>query len=71
MKNLNAILSGFNKTLAKLEALSAKNSKAVEENTSRIVSLQEQNLGLIAETQAAKNVAANIRKLIQDEAASE
>lgn len=40
---------------------------SVEENTNRISELHEQNLSLTAEAQAAKNIAANLAKLIENE----
>lgn len=67
MKALKGILSGFNKTITKLEQLSKLNNDHVEENTQRIKSLQEQNLSLTAEAQAAKNIADNLRKLLATE----
>lgn len=71
MKQLNAILSGFNKTLTKLDALVSSNSKTVDDNTARIDVLKQQNLELTAEAQAAKNVASNIRKMIEGEVKGE
>lgn len=67
MKALKGILSGFNKTITKLEQLNKVNITHVEENTQRIKSLQEQNLSLTAEAQAAKNIADNLRKLVTAE----
>jgi len=40
---------------------------SVEENTNRISALHQQNLSLTAEAQAAKNIAANLAKLIENE----
>ncbi|OIN07925.1 hypothetical protein [Oceanisphaera psychrotolerans] len=71
MKNLKSILTGFNKTLTKLEALTKQNTKQVEVNTTRIDELKQQNLDLTAEAQAAKNIAQNIRQLITAEATVE
>lgn len=42
----------------------ATNNMAVDENTRNIVNLQERNLILMAEAQAAKNVSDNIRNMI-------
>lgn len=42
----------------------ATNNMAVDENTRNIVNLQERNLTLMAEAQAAKNVSENIRNMI-------
>lgn len=67
MKALNGILSGFTKTISKLEQLAKANMVSVEENTDRISALHEQNLYLTAEAQAAKNIAANLAKLIENE----
>jgi len=67
MKALNGILSGFTKTINKLEQLAKHNMVSVEENTNRIASLHEQNLSLTAEAQAAKNIAKNLAKLIENE----
>jgi hypothetical protein len=67
MKALNGILSGFNKTIDKLERLAKTNFTNVEENTDRIQALYQQNLNLTAEAQAAKNIATNLRKLIDNE----
>lgn len=71
MKALKSILSGFNKTLIKLEALNAANTKQVEMNTTRIDELKQENLALTAEAQAAKNIAQNVRQLITTEATVE
>lgn len=67
MKALNGILSGFTKTINKLEQLAKANMVTVEENTNRISSLHQKNLSLTAEAQAAKNIAANLAKLIENE----
>lgn len=67
MKALNGILSSFTKTISKLEQLAKANTVSVEENTNRIYDLHQQNLSLTAEAQAAKNIAANLVKLIENE----
>jgi len=54
----------INKTLDELDRLMATNNMAVDENTRNIVNLQERNLILMAEAQAAKNVSDNIRNMI-------
>ena len=54
----------INKTLNELDRLMASNNLAVDENTRNIDKLQERNLMLMAEAQAAKNVADNIRNMI-------
>lgn len=59
--------SGLYKTISKMEQLAKHNMVSVEENTSRIAYLHEQNLDLTAEAQAAKNIAANLAKLIENE----
>jgi len=67
MKALNGILSVFNKTIKKLELLAETNENHVELNTKRIDNLKENNLSLTAEAQAAKNIAENLKKLIETE----
>lgn len=71
MKVLQGILSGFTKTIDKLEKLTKVNMVTVEENTDRITKLHQQNLDLTAEAQAAKNIASNLRKLIESETEGE
>ncbi|MFA7168908.1 MAG: hypothetical protein WC096_08405 [Sphaerochaetaceae bacterium] len=67
MKALNGILSDLTKTITKLDRLASINITTVEENTDRIDALQQQNLSLTAEAQAARNIAANLLKLIENE----
>lgn len=66
MKNLNSILKTFQKTIAKLDALAESNESIVAVNTKAIDALQQCNLDLIAEQQAAKNAADKIRALIAE-----
>lgn len=65
MKAFNGIMSVFNKTISKLEMLVEANNELVNDNTKRIDSLKAKNLDLIAESQAAKNAAANLRKILE------
>lgn len=68
MKQFNAILKTFTKTLEKLEKLQEQRNKQVAVNTYEIDKLRDKNLELIAESQAAKNVAHNLRQIIKSEA---
>jgi hypothetical protein len=67
MNALKAILKAHNKVITKLETLATKNDTTVESNDRYIKQLQEQNLELVAEAQAARNIASNFRKLIEEE----
>lgn len=64
MIQLNKILKSFKKTIDKLEQLTAANNIEVSRNTEQIDRLQEKNLLLIAEAQAAKETAENLKALI-------
>lgn len=64
MIQLNKILKSFQKTIDQLEQLTAANNVEVSRNTEQIDRLQEKNLILIAEAQAAKETAENLKALI-------
>lgn len=64
MIQLNKILKSFQKTIDQLEQLTAANNIEVSRNTEQIVRLQEKNLLLIAEAQAAKETAENLKALV-------
>ena len=64
MIQLNKILKSFKKTIGQLEQLTAANNVEVSRNTEQIDRLQEKNLILIAEAQAAKETAENLKALI-------
>lgn len=63
MIQLNKILKSFQKTIDQLEQLTAANNVEVSRNTEQIDRLQEKNLILIAEAQAAKETAENLKAL--------
>lgn len=67
MRKLNKILSAFTKTINDLNELSALNDKRVHNNTSIITGLQEANLSLIAESTAARNLANNLKNILEGE----
>lgn len=64
MIQLNKILKSHKKTIDQLEQLTAANNVEVSRNTEQIDRLQEKNLLLIAEAQAAKETAENLKALI-------
>lgn len=64
MIQLNKILKSFQKVIDQLEQLTASNNIEVSRNTEQIDRLQEKNLILIAEAQAAKETAENLKALI-------
>lgn len=64
MIQLQKILKSFQKTIDQLEQLTAANNIEVSRNTEQIDRLQEKNLILIAEAQAAKETADNLKALI-------
>ena len=64
MIQLNKILKSFQKTIDQLEQLTATNNVEVSRNTEQIDRLQEKNMILIAEAQAAKETAENRKALI-------
>lgn len=64
MIQLNKILKSFQKTIDQLEQLTATNNVEVSRNTEQIDRLQEKNLLLIAESQAAKETAEKLSALI-------
>lgn len=64
MIQLQKILKTFSKTIDQLEQLTAANNIEVSRNTEQIDRLQEKNLLLIAEAQAAKETAENLKALI-------
>ncbi len=64
MIQLNKILKSFQKVIDQLEQLTATNNVEVSRNTEQIDRLQEKNLILIAEAQAAKETAENLKALI-------
>jgi uncharacterized coiled-coil protein SlyX len=64
MIQLNKILKSFQKTIDQLEQLTAANNIEVSRNTEQIDRLQEKNLLLIAEAQAAKETAENLKALV-------
>lgn len=64
MIQLNKILKSFSKTIDQLEQLTAANNIEVSRNTEQIDRLQEKNMLLIAEAQAAKETAENLKALI-------
>lgn len=61
---LNKILKTFTKAIDQLEQLTVTNNVEVSRNTEQIDRLQEKNLILIAEAQAAKETAENLKALI-------
>lgn len=61
MIQLNKILKSFQKVI---DQLTATNNIEVSRNTEQIDRLQEKNLLLIAEAQAAKETAENLKALI-------
>lgn len=67
MVQLKKILKTFTRTLDQLEQLVAANNLKVDFNTQEIDRLQQLNLTLMGEAQAAKNVAQNIRNMINTE----
>jgi hypothetical protein len=67
MIQLNKILKSFKKTIDQLEQLAAANNIEVSRNTEQIDRLREKNLILIAEAQAAKETAENLKELIVSE----
>ncbi|KSW27004.1 MULTISPECIES: hypothetical protein [unclassified Pseudomonas] len=64
MIQLNKILKSFQKVIDQLEQLTAANNVEVSRNTEQIDRLQEKNLLLIAEAQAAKETAENLKALV-------
>ncbi|MEB3899741.1 hypothetical protein ODI84_06020 [Pseudomonas putida] len=64
MIQLNKILKSFQKTIDQLEQLTAANNVKVSRNTEQIDRRQEKNLILIAEAQAAKETAENLKALV-------
>jgi len=64
MIQLQKILKSFQKTIDQLEQLTAANNIEVSRNTEQIDRLQEKNLLLIAEAQAAKETAENLKALV-------
>ena len=64
MIQLNKILKSFQKVIDQPEQLTATNNVEVSRNTEQIDRLQEKNLILIAEAQAAKETAENLKALI-------
>lgn len=64
MIQLNKILKSFAMTIDQLEQLTATNNIEVSRNTEQIDRLQEKNMLLIAEAQAAKETAENLKALI-------
>lgn len=64
MIQLQKILKTFTKAIDQLEQLTATNNVEVSRNTEQIDRLQEKNLILIAEAQAAKETAENLKALI-------
>ncbi|MGA4323625.1 hypothetical protein [Ectopseudomonas hydrolytica] len=64
MIQLQKILKSFQKVIDQLEQLTATNNIEVSRNTEQIDRLQEKNLLLIAEAQAAKETAENLKALI-------
>ncbi len=64
MIQLNKILKSFQKVIDQLEQLTATNNIEDSRNTEQIDRLQEKNLLLIAEAQAVKETAENLKALI-------
>ncbi|OUM22323.1 hypothetical protein B8W70_26360 [Pseudomonas sp. 1239] len=64
MIQLNKILKSFSKVIDQLEQLSATNNIEVSRNTEQIDQLQQKNMLLIAEAQAAKETSENLKALI-------
>lgn len=64
MIQLNKILKAFSKVIDQLEQLSATNNIEVSRNTEQIDQLQQKNMLLIAEAQAAKETSENLKALI-------
>lgn len=63
MASLNSILSTFNKTCKKLEALIEKNSAEANSNDILIEDLRQRNAELDYEAEKAEEVLARIREL--------
>lgn len=64
MIQFNKILKTFAKAIDQLEQLVASNNIEVNRNTEQIDNLQHKNLLLLAEAQAAKETAENLKALI-------
>jgi hypothetical protein len=58
------ILKGFNKTLTKLDTLVKKNGEAINTNSRQIQTLRSDTSKRLVESNAARNVAENIRGLL-------
>ncbi|MDX1329859.1 MAG: hypothetical protein R3317_04415 [Burkholderiaceae bacterium] len=57
-------LKSFNKTLAALEDLTARNKAVAAQKTEQAIALEEQAEDLLAEAQSAEAVAKNIREML-------
>ena len=57
-------LKSFNKTLASLEELTARNKAVAAAKTEQAIALEEQAEDLLAEAQSAEAVAKNIREML-------
>lgn len=68
MKRFDKIVAGFKKTIAQLDELVHLNERQIEDNLDSITVLQEQNLELTAEKQAALNVSHNLRRMLEGDA---
>lgn len=64
MIQFNKIVKTFSKAIDQLEQLTATNNIEVSRNTEQIDNLQHKNLLLIAEAQAAKETAENLKALV-------
>ena len=63
-KTLSDILSGFSNTVESLLFLMERNSKMVDENRQRVLSLNEDTERLLSENEKAGEVAERLSKLI-------
>lgn len=64
MIQFNKIVKTLSKAIDQLEQLVASNNIEVNRNTEQIDNLQQKNMLLLAEAQAAKETAENLKALI-------
>lgn len=63
-KTLGSILGSFNKTLADLDSLVARNRDQISKNAAAVATLQQQAETLTAENEQADRVAARIKEFV-------
>lgn len=66
MKQLNGILRVFNRALANLEKLQARHDENIAVNTQVIKAMQDKNLELLAERNAAAQAHRRISDLVRE-----